>query len=197
MTHPRGPGQRAGLDSAHLLTAARELLTERGLPGLTMRALAERLDVAPNTLYSHVASKAALLDAVLDDVLAEVTPPPSDAEVTAGLHSLMSSTYDVLLAHPDLVPGYLQRQGSRGPNSQRLGRIALDLLAAGGVEDGDARAALRVLVVFTIGFAAFAGGPQGGAETDGPAIDRERLGESFEAGLRWLLAGVTGTGGGR
>jgi AcrR family transcriptional regulator len=40
-----------------------------------MRTLARRLGVAPNAVYSHVASKADLLDALLDDLLAEVTPP--------------------------------------------------------------------------------------------------------------------------
>ncbi len=68
MDSVRGPGQRAGLSQPAVLAAARELLATAGVDGLTMRALARRLDVAPNALYSHVRSKTDLLDALLDDL---------------------------------------------------------------------------------------------------------------------------------
>jgi AcrR family transcriptional regulator len=158
-----------------------------------MRALAERLDVAPNALYSHVASKTALIDDVLDDVLAEVEAPAADvADPYIGLHDLMASTYRVLLAHPDLVPAYLARQGARGPNAQRLGDIMLGLLTGLGVNGAGAREALRVLVVYTIGFAAFATRPPIDAR-EAPQVPGEELGGNFTAGLRWLLDGIAGS----
>ena len=49
-----------------MIAAPRELLADGGVDALTMRALARRLEVAPNAVYSHVASKSALLDDVLD-----------------------------------------------------------------------------------------------------------------------------------
>jgi AcrR family transcriptional regulator len=188
----RTPGQRAGLTRDRVRAAARELLADHGLDGLTMRALAERLGVSPNALYSHVASKTALIDDVLDDLLAEIEAPrPDTRDPRAALHAIMVSTYDVLLAHPDLVPLYLARQGARGPNAQRLGDIMLALLARGGVTGLRAREALRVLVVYTIGFAAFATrppiGPSGDAE-----LPPEEVRGNFDGGLRWLLAGITG-----
>lgn len=112
----RTPGQRAGLTRPAVLAAARELLAAGGLEALTMRALADRLHVAPNALYSHVAGKTALIDELLDELLALVEAPPEDvADPRAGLHRVMASTYDVRLAHADLVPLYLARQGARGP----------------------------------------------------------------------------------
>jgi AcrR family transcriptional regulator len=172
-----------------VLAAARDLLAERGLEGLTMRALAERLDVAPNALYSHVDGKTALIDAVLDDVLAEVDAPSADTEdPAAGLHALMASTYDVLLAHADLVPLYLARQGARGPNAIRLGDVMLALLARAGVSGPRAREALRVLIVYTIGFAAFTT-----RAPLGPEPRADELHGNFDRGLRWLLAGVVET----
>ena len=66
---PRGPGQRAGLTRAAVLDTAHALLAEDGLDALTMRALARRLGVAPNALYSHVPGKTELVDALLDDRL--------------------------------------------------------------------------------------------------------------------------------
>lgn len=192
MEKRRTPGQRAGLSRARVLATAHQLLAESGLDALTMRALAERLEVAPNALYSHVASKTTLIDDVLDDVLDEVEAPAADIEdPTAGLHELMASTYQILLAHRDLVPLYLARQGARGPNAQRLGEIMLDLLARAGVSGTAAHEALRVLIVYTIGFAAFATRPpiHPGAGSPVPA---EELSENFDSGLRWLLAGIAG-----
>jgi TetR/AcrR family transcriptional regulator, tetracycline repressor protein len=189
----RSPGQRAGLTRAQVLNAAHELLVERGLDALTMRALAERLGVAPNTLYSHVPSKTALIDELLDDVLAEVDAPAADSEnPIEALHAIMASTYDVLLVHRDLIPLYVTRQGARGPNAQRLGEIMLPLLARVGVSGARAREARRVLIVYTIGFAAFA--TRASFETHAePPLTEEELFDNFDSGLRWLLVGIAGS----
>src|SRR4051812_366807 len=186
MEHRRNPGERAGLTHAHVVEAARELLAERGLAALSMRTLAGRLGVSPNALYSHVAGKTALIDEILDDVLAEVQAPTLEmADPRAGLHALMASTYEVLLAHPELVALYLARQGSRGPNAQRLGGIMLALLDHAGVRGPRAQEALRVLIVHTIGFAAFATSPRLDLDGD-PALSAAELRENFDHGLRWL-----------
>ncbi len=173
-----------------MLAAARDLLREEGLDAVTMRAVAERLGVTPNALYSHVANKAALIDDVLDDVLAEVqAPDPEHGDAPAGLHALMTSTYEVLLAHPDLVPLYLARQGARGPNAQHLGRVVVALLGRTGVTGPAAQEALRVLIVYAIGFAAFTTrSPLMPAHETGPSPDE--LARNFGRGLRWLLAGI-------
>jgi len=173
-----------------VLAAARDLLTHRGLQALTMRALAERLDVAPNTLYSHVANKTALIDDLLDEVLAEVQAPTPDIEdPTVGLHQLMASAYDVLLVHPDLVPVYLARQGARGPHAQRLGDITIALLRRAGVVEPAAAEALRVLIIYTIGSAAFASRPPLATGTE-HRLNPDESAANFANGLRWLLAGI-------
>jgi TetR/AcrR family tetracycline transcriptional repressor len=187
VTATRGPGQRAGLSRDLVLDAATDLLAERG--AVTMRAVAQRLGVAPNALYSHVADKTELVDGVLDRVLADVdTPPPGpDVDPRDALHRLMTSSHDVLLRHPQLVPAFLARQGARGENAQRLGAVMLKHLAAAGVTGDAAQEAQRVLIVYTIGFAAFDGAPD---ERTLPGVE---LRGNFERGLRWLLAGIIGS----
>ena len=186
----RLPGQRAGLTRGEVVKAARGLLREGGLDALTMRALAERLGVAPNALYSHVPSKTALVDDVLDDVLAEVEAPAGDERAAgAALHALMASTYEVLLAHPELVPLFMTRQGARGPNAQRLGDIMLALLARGNTTGSRALEARRVLIIYTIGFAAFAARPPLEPGEGAPLATNE-ITRNFDSGLRWLLAGI-------
>ena len=176
-----------------MLAAARELAAERGLDGVSMRTLAARLGVAPNALYSHVRDRGDLVDGLLDDVLDDVrTPDPSGADPVAGLREVLVSTYEVLRAHPDLVPHYLARQGARGPNAQALGEVLTGLLARAGVHGPAARDAVRVLVVHAIGLAAVGGGPDA---QDRPALSPADLRATFLLGLGWLLDGITGTGG--
>jgi AcrR family transcriptional regulator len=190
MGRGRTAGQRAGITHADVLGAARDILAHRGLDALTMRAVAERLHVAPNALYSHVPSKTALLDDLLDNVLAQVRQPAADAgDPDAGLAALMTSTYEVLLAHPDLVALYLARQGARGPNAQRLGATMVTLLDRAGLPEPAAAEALRVLIIYTIGFAAFTGRVPLNTDLE-RASDPAELHANFRHGLAWLLAGV-------
>lgn len=157
-----------------MLGAARELLAEAGLRGLTMRALARSLDVAPNALYSHVPGKDELVDALLDEHLGAVENPPVDAaDPLAAVARMMTSTYDVLLAAPDLVPLYLARRGARGPNAQALGAHMDALLARAGVDPASIPGARITLIVHAIGFASF---------------DEPRA--VFATSLGWLLSGI-------
>lgn len=100
----------------------------------------------------------------------------------------MTSTYDVLRDHADLVPFYLARQGAGDANAQRLGAAMDRLLARVGLEGTVAGDARRVLIVQAIGFAAFAGG-----DHSAPALDQPALRHSFTRALDWLLAGITST----
>jgi AcrR family transcriptional regulator len=182
---PRGPGQRAGLTRAAVLDTAHALLAEEGLDALTMRALARRLGVAPNALYSHVPGKTELVDALLDDRLKLVDEPgPDAADPVAALRTLMTSTYEVLLARPGLVPLYLARQGSRGPNAVRLGVTVDTLLARLGLAAEAIPSARRALILHAIGAAAFAG-------AEGP-VPAEVARADFARSLGWLLAGIAG-----
>lgn len=190
MSATRGPGQRAGLTRPQVLAAARDLLAERGLAALTMRALAARLSVAPNALYSHVAGKEALVDDLLDDALGRVRAPPDDLrDPGAGVHAVMTASYDALLDHRDLVPLYLARQGARGPNAQHLGDVVLALLEQADVHGERAREALRILIIHTIGFAAFTSNAL--ASTGDPdGAHAAELAMSFDRSLTWLLTGI-------
>ena len=46
--------RRQTLTRQRVVTEALALIAEDGVPGLTMRALAARLDVVPGALYRHV-----------------------------------------------------------------------------------------------------------------------------------------------
>ena len=190
MSTSRGPGQRAGLDTVQVLAAARAVLREDGVQALSLRAVARRLGVAPNTLYSHVAGKEDLLDLVLDDVLGGVAVPAEEEvrrDPWGAVRAIMLDSYDVLLAHPGLVPAYLDRQGARGVQARRLGVVTMRALGNAGLDEESAREAMRVLIVNTVGFAAFSARPEGAGAG---VIRADELRRNFENGLGWLLAGI-------
>ncbi len=167
-----------------MLSAARELLEEGETASLSLRAVARRLRVAPNALYSHVTGTTDLVDAVLDDLLSAVTVPESGDPVER-LTALLLDSYDVLVAHPGLVPLYLARQGVRGEQGVRLGENMDALLSGVGVED--VAQARRALLVHVMGSAAFADSTR----TEGAALSAEQARALFVRSLAWLLAGMS------
>jgi AcrR family transcriptional regulator len=212
----RAPGERAGLARDVILETARALSEREGLGGITMRGLAEQLGVAPNALYSHFADKQALLDGLFDAVMADVVAIAEDLvrrELAwqEALFQIMAASRRLLLEHAALIPLFLSRPG-RGPNALRLGEITLALLARAGLDGRAAVEAMRILLIYTIGFAAqeaprraepepeerralseaafrgAAGGPRMRALADD--LVRHPDDETFERGLRWLLAGI-------
>jgi hypothetical protein len=104
----------------------------------------------------------------------------------------MRRTYDVLLAHPDLVPLYVARRGARGPNAVALGEQMLALFARAGIEDDQATEALRTLIVHTIGFAAFATGDA--LPPAQSSLTPRALEQLFARSLSWLLDGTAADG---
>jgi AcrR family transcriptional regulator len=190
----RLPGQRAGLSRDDVLSAARALLDEGGLDALSMRAVARRLGVAPNALYSHVAGKTELLDAVLDETLAAIDEPPpgaAAAEPAAAVLALMCSAYEVLAARPALVPLYVMRQGARGERSARFGEVLDGLLERLGLPAARIPEVRRVLIVHTIGFASLAA--QSPDDPGERPVSADELARSLVHGLEWLLAGAVGS----
>ena len=191
MGSKRTAGQKVGLSTKDLLQASRRLLADSGGDGFTMRAVARELGVAPNTLYSHVESKAALIDAVLDDLLAAVPSPPPETPSRVGLRQIMIASYEVLVAHSSLVPLVVARGGARGAHAWRLGNAMTEFLISSGLDTVAAEDARHALIVYTIGSAAYSSASTPPGE---PSItstgDRSR--SAFESGLDWLLAGILG-----
>lgn len=66
----RTPGPRRRLSRELIVDTAIEIIEAHGLSALSMRNLAERLGVAPGTLYTYVANRTALESLILDTVVA-------------------------------------------------------------------------------------------------------------------------------
>ncbi|WP_284745966.1 TetR/AcrR family transcriptional regulator [Amycolatopsis sp. RTGN1] len=187
----RSTGQHAGLSRRQVLDAAQELLAERGLDGLTIRSLAERLDVVPNAVYRWVDNKAALLDALIDDTLAAAEVSPGTAAPLEELHSLLLAVFDAICTRPALAPRFLDRRTSPGPTASAIREQIERLLLDAGVSPRAAATATPVLLVHALGFAAFVQQTEGEPRLlHGAGMGTPR--ETFTSGLDWLISGIAG-----
>ncbi|NED20783.1 TetR/AcrR family transcriptional regulator [Streptomyces sp. SID9913] len=159
----RKPVRRArAVDVRDIARVAVDLLDEGGLRALTVRAVALRLDVAPASLYSRIASVDDLYDLALDEALGQDSETQR-ALLEAELHPLMLACYRHLVRHPWACQVIAMR-APRGPNYLRLSERLCALLARRGSADplGDAYA----LSNFVIGSATTA--PAARHEPDAP-----------------------------
>ena len=87
-----------------VLATALELIDRDGAGALSMRRLAAALDRDPMILYRHASGKAALLDGVVEIVLAQLRVDPADPDWTAQLRVVAREYRALALAHPNVVP---------------------------------------------------------------------------------------------
>src|ERR1700687_177375 len=79
-------------------------ITRDGAEGLSMRRLGAALDRDPMILYRHAPGKAALLDGVVETVLAQLKVDPADPDWTTQLRGVARDYRQLALAHPRMVP---------------------------------------------------------------------------------------------
>jgi AcrR family transcriptional regulator len=94
------PQPRMPLSKQRVLRAAVALADQGGVDALSMRKLAQQLDVVPMALYKHVANKDELLDGMIDVVVGEIDPPPSGADWKTAIRQRVLSARSALLRHP-------------------------------------------------------------------------------------------------
>ena len=139
------------IDVERIVLTAVDLLDESGLSGLTMRNLADRLDIQAATLYWYVQDKAELMGLVAEAVCREIRPPKSNSPWRQRLKALMSEYRRVLLAHRDAAH-VLAATIPAGPHRLRLVEIALHAVVDAGFDGARAVRAGRLLVDYTTGF---------------------------------------------
>jgi AcrR family transcriptional regulator len=132
MTANRARGQRAGLTRQAVLEAAVRLVDREGMKALSMRRLGAELGVEAMTLYHYVPNKTALLDGMIEQVVAEAVPPEFGAatwreDLRAYAHALMAA----LATHPHAVPLLLSRPAMTPRNLRTMEAVVAMLREAG------------------------------------------------------------------
>ena len=181
----RGPRRSFGQDQ--VVDAAMEVLDEGGPEALSVRAVAGRLGVNPNALYTYVASRSALEREVVERVLSSsdlslLEPTDGGSDWRARILAYAVALRVILLEHPG-VARLMMTAPMDGPSAVLLGERLIGTLINGGLRPDDAARATYALIVQVIGAVALEV-----AETDGRpplAPEADRIAQR-QAAFGWL-----------
>lgn len=139
-----------------VLATALEIIDRDGAEGLSMRRLAAALNRDPMILYRHAPNKAALLDGVVEMVLAQLKVDPADPDWAAQLRAIARDYRRLALAHPHVVPLLVTRPlatplALRPTGTLRPLEDVLTLLTRAGFSGPDALHIYRALFGFLHG----------------------------------------------
>jgi AcrR family transcriptional regulator len=172
-------GRPARIGRVAILDAALELADEEGLHGVTMHAVAQRLNVTPMALYRHVDGKEALLDGLVELLLTELQAQRAHPSGDQWLTAMASGIREVARRHPAAFPLLLTRPAVT-PAAQRVRDAVVAVLQDAGLAEAAARRAERLVSTAVLGFAA--------SEVTGRfrQHDQAVLDQDFAELLRWL-----------
>jgi AcrR family transcriptional regulator len=139
------------------------------MDALSMRRLAQELDVWPMSIYTYFRDKDELLDALADGAVASVELPSARATWRNQVRALLNEARRALAADAATLSNRLPRALA----APRLTEAGLSILARAGFRERDATSAWRALLSYTAGSALI-------------AVDERE----FERGLDALLDGL-------
>lgn len=180
----------AGISIAAITDAALAIIRADGVDGLTMRSVAERLQVRAPSLYHHVHNKADLLDLVARNAFDEFVADKTAYEEVRSVDDWIAVTKagseklrDFYADHPGLA-GLIQAKATpdrdRGDGSRaELIRAQIESLVNLGVPEPQARHLFEVSARWTL--AAVVAEPEGTGDLFGDGL------ELFMDGLRARL----------
>jgi len=143
---------RNSLSAERIVSAAQQLADRAGLDAVTMRNLARELGTRPMSLYHHIATKDALLSAVVDSVFAEIFLPRADLPWRDELAERARSMRTALQRHPWALR-VMETQRQPGRASLANHEAVLEVLRRQGFDVRAAAHGYAVLDAFVYGFA--------------------------------------------
>jgi AcrR family transcriptional regulator len=134
------------LSRERILEAALELVEHDGWNGLSMRRLAQELDVWPMAVYRYFRDKDELLEAMAEAAADRVSLPSARGSWRTQMRKLLDEARRALGPQP----------GSRAlpaPAGRRLSEAGLLILRDAGLDEREATRAWRALFAYALGFA--------------------------------------------
>jgi TetR/AcrR family transcriptional regulator, tetracycline repressor protein len=200
------------LSRERIVNAALSLVDAEGIEGLSMRRLGAALGVDPMAVYYYVPNKEALLDVVVEAVMAEVDMGVDDPSLPAGerLIGAANAYAEVVFRHSRALPLLL----ARGP-ATKTGLAPVELMVSilheGGLSLPDAVAGTNVVAAAVRGYAAIIAAVTASPEhhhaeervalgtpeefpclSEAAALPQRDLQAQFEFGLRAIARGLLG-----
>lgn len=142
---------RRPLSQESILEAAVAVADDGGLHAVSMRSVGRQLGVEAMSLYHHVASKSALLDALADRVIGRVALPTIDAAWRPAMEDLAASTRAVYTQHPWAI-SLIESRATPGPAILRHHDRVLGCLVTSGFSIALASHAFSAIDAYVFGF---------------------------------------------
>jgi AcrR family transcriptional regulator len=135
-----------------IVTAALSVAARDGITQLSMRSVAAEVGVTVMALYRHYPGKEALLDAMVGQMLSEVSLPPSDQPWPDQIRGVAHQLLAVARRYPTVLPLLLTRTYV-APEAVRLVRFLYAALDAAGLSQPQAFRLERLFSTFVLGYA--------------------------------------------
>jgi TetR/AcrR family transcriptional regulator, tetracycline repressor protein len=146
------------LNKSEYVRVAMEFVEEYGLGQLTMRALGEQLGVDPTAVYRHFPSKEVMIEAMLDQMMAESAAiEPVGSSPRERIMSTALNLRSVFHAHPQLTTAFATAIGTY-PNGLILTKRLVTELRTIGLKDDDLVQMYQTMESFVMGSATFEAG---------------------------------------
>jgi TetR/AcrR family transcriptional regulator, tetracycline repressor protein len=174
-TRKRRDGPPSPLQRERIVATALALVDREGLKALSMRRLGAELGVDPMAVYYHIPNKQALLDAIVEAVMAEIdlsadhaADPPEERVIRAA-----RAYRDVLLAHSHALPIVLGR-GPATAAALRPVELLIGILRDAGLPPAEAFSGMNTIAAAVRGFVGMiaSGGDNAPAPDAIEALDR-------------------------
>jgi TetR/AcrR family tetracycline transcriptional repressor len=151
----RKSGPSAPLTREHIVRTALELVDRDGIAALSMRRLGAELGVDPMAVYYHVPNKDALLDAIVEAVMADIDLGVDNPAAPAEERILCAARAyrDAMLAHANALPIVLAR-GPRTPTAMRPVELLIGILRDAGLSPEQAMAGMNAIAASVRGIVA-------------------------------------------
>lgn len=138
------------LSEEEILDRTMRLIRADGVESLSMRKLAQALDVAPMSLYHYVRNKDELLARVVDALLARVPTPEAKREVWQDqLREYAMTILEQLSWHPGIARVVVEKPPTI--EGRRLLRFAANVLLTAGFDERTAALCLATFNTFLYG----------------------------------------------
>jgi len=159
---PRKPARRTPLSRAKVLRAALRLADKGGVDALSMRRLAQSLEVEAMSLYNHVANKDDILNGIVEIVESGIELPSPGIDWKPALRRTAISAHDVFERHSWAASLTLSSAGAR-PVRWRYMNAILGCLREAGFSTETTDLAYHALESHIAGFTLWAAQLQVGA----------------------------------
>lgn len=145
------PG-RPRLSRSLVLRSAVAVADGGGIGALTMRSLADALEVKPMSIYHHVANKDEVLDGIVDIVFSEIELPAVGGEWQSGMRRRAASARAAMRRHPWAI-GLVQTRTSPGPATLKHHDAVIGTLREAGFSVEMTAHAFALIDAYVYGFA--------------------------------------------